>query len=100
MGATNEYFKLDDGLLCRDLKNGHVAAIGTVVPREGVEIKTTTVGAPDKFVGNSIRTAPDEPPSVTPIDSENLGENSLAGDAAALGKLELQKCWARIGPSI
>jgi hypothetical protein len=100
MGALNEYFKLDDGLLCRDLKNGNVATIGTRVPKDGVEIKTMTVGTPDQFIGVSTRTTLGEPPMQTPVDSKNLGENSLAGDVAALGKLQLQKCWAKVGPSI
>ncbi len=85
---------------CKLLKSGRVAADGVWSPGEGIEINTVAVGTPDNFLGSLTVTSPGQPPLHTPVDSKNMGEASRAGDAARLGKLQLQKCWGKVGPSI
>jgi hypothetical protein len=99
MGAINEYVQIDPNLSCKLFESGKVAAIGDTSPGDGSHINLVVVGTPDKFIGSSNYTNPEQPPIHIPVDSRNLGDDSLAGQAAALAKLKLQKCWDKVGPS-
>ncbi len=84
-----------DNLSCKLLEGGNVGATDVISLGNGV-----VAGTPKKFAGLSIMTSPSQPPLQTPVDSRNLGKDSVAGQAAALGKLQLEKCWGKVGPSI
>jgi hypothetical protein len=99
MGATNKYFQIDPNLSCKLFERGKVGVIGDISLENGGKIQTVAAGTPEKFFGSTIYRNPEQPPLEIPVDSRNLGDNSLEGQAASLAKLDLKKCWAKVGPS-
>lgn len=111
----------DVKLLCGNINDGTMVASTIASPQEGIEIITVAMGTPDKFTGSStLRRLPPlgghgrlrnilnnfhylleglsrkDSVVTTPVDSRNLGQDSVAGKAADLGKRQLQKCLARM----
>ena len=100
MGAPTEPSDNANNLSCHDLGGGNIAAIGVRSPKEGVEIRTTTIGTLNRFVGGSTLKMIGAPPLETSVESARIGENSAAGAAAKIGQQDLRSCLTKIGQSL